>query len=245
MTASFTVMTANVGNGLATDARLVEALLLADADLIAIEELNRRQARVLDTVLADAYPWRAFFEDGYEGKGILSRLPMRDAMPLNLVEGRPDCMATFTVGAQDVRVVVAHPRPPRVRRNGILFDRSSQRHIVRIGMLIQEIAPGIVLGDFNMTPRHPGYARLRRLGLHDAFGEVGATRGATFPIRLSAAARRHEERESSGRPRMTPPLVRFDYVWYTDPLVAESAWIGPDTGSDHLPVMARLTITSG
>jgi vancomycin resistance protein VanJ len=36
------------------------------------------------------------------------------------------------------------------------------------------------------------------------------------------------------------PLVRIDYVWYTDDFRATRAWVGPDAGSDHLPVLAEL-----
>lgn len=33
-----------------------------------------------------------------------------------------------------------------------------------------------------------------------------------------------------------------DYIWVTPDLAVESAWVGQDAGSDHLPVFARLSI---
>jgi endonuclease/exonuclease/phosphatase (EEP) superfamily protein YafD len=38
------------------------------------------------------------------------------------------------------------------------------------------------------------------------------------------------------------PVLRVDYIWYTEPIHCKSAWIGSDTGSDHLPVLARLEL---
>jgi endonuclease/exonuclease/phosphatase (EEP) superfamily protein YafD len=98
----------------------------------------------------------------------------------------------------------------------------------------------VLLGDFNMGPRHPGYARFERLGLVDAFAMAGTGRGLTFPIRM----RLRQVRERPGRVTVvpTPPVKRFDYVWVTPDLDPEAAWIGPDTGSDHASVMARIRL---
>jgi endonuclease/exonuclease/phosphatase (EEP) superfamily protein YafD len=36
------------------------------------------------------------------------------------------------------------------------------------------------------------------------------------------------------------PLLRVDYIWYTEPIHCLNSWVGEDTGSDHLPVLATL-----
>lgn len=97
-----------------------------------------------------------------------------------------------------------------------------------------------------MTPRHPAHFRFLRLGLHDAFGKVGLTRGATFPFRLGAVTAIGAPGQAGypmSRMRL-PPIVRYDYVWHTPEFESVGAWIGPDTGSDHLPVLARLRLRS-
>ena len=241
-----TVLTANVGNGQAPDERLIAAILAGKADIVGLQELNRRQAAVLRERLAGVYPERFAFADSYEGKGILSRYPVVTAWPMMLVPDRPDCAARIDLGGREITVIVAHPRPPRIRRRGIIFDRQSQRHILQLGRLAQEDAPSIMLGDFNMTPRHPAHFRFLRLGLHDAFGKAGLTRGATFPFRLGAVTPIGPMGQA-GNPvsRMRlPPVVRYDYVWHTAEFETVGAWIGPDTGSDHLPVLARLRLRS-
>jgi endonuclease/exonuclease/phosphatase (EEP) superfamily protein YafD len=34
--------------------------------------------------------------------------------------------------------------------------------------------------------------------------------------------------------------MRIDHILYTDHFVAQRAWVGPNAGSDHLPVLAEL-----
>jgi len=235
-------MTVNVGNGQAPDNRLVEAVIASDADIVAMQELNQRQAAFLRSALADHYPERYSFGDSFEGKGLFSRFPVVAAEPLNLVAGRPDVIALLDIAGQQVTVFVAHPRPPRLGRHGIVFAHRSRRHIVQLGQRLRDASPAIMLGDFNMTPRHAAHARFRRLGLHDAFGEAGESRGATFPIRLGPV---HGlgPMGMPGQPISRLPLVpvvRYDYIWHTGEFETEAAWIGPDAGSDHLPVMAHL-----
>jgi endonuclease/exonuclease/phosphatase (EEP) superfamily protein YafD len=38
---------------------------------------------------------------------------------------------------------------------------------------------------------------------------------------------------------------RIDYIWYTGDFRAARAWVGPDAGSDHLPVLAKLVWVMG
>ena len=241
-TVEFTAMTINVGNGQAPDDQLIEALIAGDADIVAMQELNHRQAAFLRSALADHYPERYFFGDSYEGKGLLSRFPVTAAEPLNLVIGRPDVIARLDIAERQVTAIVGHPMPPRIGRHGIVFAHRSRRHIVQLGQRMRDASPAIMLGDFNMTPRHAAHARFRRLGLHDAFGEAGESRGATFPVRLGPV----HGLGTMGKPGQAisrlplVPVVRYDYIWHTGEFETVAAWIGPDAGSDHLPVMARL-----
>jgi endonuclease/exonuclease/phosphatase (EEP) superfamily protein YafD len=96
------------------------------------------------------------------------------------------------------------------------------------------------VGDFNFTPRHPLYRHLRLLGLRDAFGVAGQGRGPTLPVHIGPAS------WVSERLHWVPlrPVVRIDFIWYTAPMVAQAAWVGPDGGSDHLPVLARVHLAS-
>ncbi|MDQ3444109.1 MAG: endonuclease/exonuclease/phosphatase family protein [Chloroflexota bacterium] len=238
--AGITVMTINVGNGLAPDVQVLRALRESDADIIGIEELNRRQARVLEEGLADAYPFSAFFGDSYEGRGLLSRFPLMSANLVHFIPDRPDVLATIDTGPLLLTVIVGHPRPQIMRRGRVMFQTASLRQILGLARLAQQQPPAVLMGDFNMSPRHPGYGRFRKLGLTDAFAVAGSGRGLTFPLRLGVVG------IGSGRERRRKipviPVKRFDHIWHTPDLVAERAWIGPDAGSDHASVMARILL---
>src|SRR5665811_2453385 len=73
------VATINLGNGLVPSHRLANALQLMQMDILALEELNRAQAELLQRELADIYPHQFSFGDGYEGRGVLSRFPISHA----------------------------------------------------------------------------------------------------------------------------------------------------------------------
>ena len=235
-----TVMTINVGNGFAPDRRVVNALRNSDAGIIGIEELNRRQAQVLADRLGDCYPHSAFFGDSYEGRGILSRFPLVSAEIVKLIADRPDLHAVVDVGPLILTVIVGHPRPQVMHRGRVKFPAASLRQIVQLGQLALAESPAVLLGDFNMSPRHPGYARFQSLGLVDAYAMAGSGRGWTFPIRLGVKG---TGRDPDHRRKLrTIPIKRFDHIWHTADLVTERAWIGPDAGSDHASLMARILL---
>jgi endonuclease/exonuclease/phosphatase family metal-dependent hydrolase len=236
--AVITVMTANVGAGLATDRKIEAAVRTAQPDIVAFEELPRAQAQRLRAALGDLYPATAFFADGHEGRGIISRHPILTARVLDIATGRPDCLAEIAVDGTELTVIVAHPRPQRMTRAGLLFDFPSRRQFLRLAQITRKAAPAVMMGDFNMSPRHPGYMRIRALGLVDAWMERGVGRGLTFPTRLGYS-RWSSARIARGK---VPPVVRFDYIWCTPDITVEKAWIGPDAGSDHATVLARLSL---
>jgi endonuclease/exonuclease/phosphatase (EEP) superfamily protein YafD len=92
-----------------------------------------------------------------------------------------------------------------------------------------------------MTRRNSVYARFIAAGLRDAFAVAGTGRGWTLPRRLGHSARFNHGLH--GLPLV--PIARVDYIWFTRHLSAEAAWVGGDAGSDHLPVLARLALSSG
>lgn len=234
-----TVMTLNVGNGVATTDHVVHALRHSGADVVALEELNQPQALAITAELADVYPHHAHFGDSYEGRGVFSRYPITVARPVIWTPERPDVEAVIDCGGVVMRLVVAHPRPQRLRRSGIRFGWGARRQLVQLGRYAMQHQPAVLLGDLNMTPRNPGYRRIVGHGLIDAFAARGEGRGFTFPVRL--AYRRHQPGERPSLVR-TVPVLRYDYVWHTPDIEALACWVGPDVGSDHLPVLARLRL---
>jgi len=225
----------NVGNDMAPDARLVEAIREMAPDIVALEELNRRQAEHLAEALADTWPHRFIFGDSYEGRGVFSRFPLHGETVLEIATGRPDARVEVTVDDQVLTLLVGHPRPPKLRGRTLDIPFALQRQLLRLADLALASSPAVLVGDFNVRPDTSIYARLRERGLVDAFAASGEGPERTFPVRL--------ERGGTRKVRVkTPPLFRIDYVWHTPDIRSMATRVGVDTGADHLPVISRLAI---
>lgn len=88
-------------------------------------------------------------------------------------------------------------------------------------MLEAESYPFIVCGDLNSTPKNWVYTYLTQ-GLRDAFREVGAGWGGTYPARF--------------------PLVRIDHVIVSPEWSVRRARVETELFSDHRPVVAELVL---
>lgn len=231
-----TAMTYNVGNGLARPVPLVALLRASGADVVGLQEVSAAQADAIRRDLRDIFPYQAMYDAGFAGKALLSRYPLVLQERLDLHPARPDLRAVIDVGVTQLTVIVAHPVPPRLGRRGLVFASDVAAQISALAALAVAGSPALLIGDFNFTPRNPLYRHLTTMGLHDAFGVAGRGRGWTLPTRIGSSSRINH------RVQRVPllPVVRVDYIWYTAPLVVKAAWVGPDAGSDHLPVLARL-----
>ncbi len=233
------VATINLGNGLAPDHRLVNALRLMQLDILALEELNCAQAELLQRELIDSYPHQFTFGDGYEGRGVLSRYPIGHAEAIEFSAGRPDGLVEIDVDGAPLTVLVGHPRPPKIRGRSVKLPFTSHRQVLKLADLAMRSAPAVLLGDFNMHPANPIYGKLVKRGLVDAFAESGEGPQQTFPVRMSRAAPGFGGRQMRLRLR---PVLRLDYIWHTPDIRSVATWVGQDVGSDHLPVVSRLAV---
>lgn len=223
---SYLVMTHNTGNGLADPALLVDVLSRSGADLIGLQEITEQQAQAIRQDLAVEYPYQLLFGAGIPGKGLLSKFPILNYQQLELYPDRPDLVATVKLRHGEVTIIVAHPPPPRIHSNGIYMNAATRQQIETLITLATHGGPVLLLGDFNMTTRSTHHASFRNRGLIDAFENAGSGPGFTLPKRWKNI------------PLL--PMARVDYIWHTDHMQPLDSWIGPATGSDHLPVLARL-----
>jgi endonuclease/exonuclease/phosphatase (EEP) superfamily protein YafD len=232
------VLSFNVGNGLADPARVADLIQQAAPDLVGLQELAPWQADQLVGRLAGEYPFHVAFASGFGGKGLLSRFTIVRQEQLELYPGRPDLGVMVDVGGTAVQVLVAHPPPPRLSGGRFAFDALAVSQLETLAGLALQHSPGVLLGDLNMTPRNPLYARFVAAGLVDAFATAGAGRGWTLPRRVGQTSRfRHGLHRVPLR-----PVARVDYIWCTPDVHVDAAWVGDDAGSDHLPVLARLVL---
>jgi endonuclease/exonuclease/phosphatase (EEP) superfamily protein YafD len=78
----------------------------------------------------------------------------------------------------------------------------------------------LVGGNFNAPPDHPGFARLKALGLRDAWAECGSGDGFTYPS--------------------DKPAKRIDYLFLTGDLHCSAASVLETQISDHRPLLVTL-----
>jgi endonuclease/exonuclease/phosphatase family metal-dependent hydrolase len=234
-------MTCNVGNDRAEPERLIPVIRDSGADLIGFQELSDAQGEAIAHELGKEYPHQVLYPGGFAGKAVLSRYPIIDSEQLHLSTVRPDLQAKIDLDGSEITFIVAHPPPPRPHWKGLKFDRQTWEQIISLANLAVNQPPAILLGDFNLADWWGEYAYLRSAGLKDAFQEAGIDRGHTLPTRIGPWKRLLAlNRLLRGLPLV--PMLRVDYIWYTEHLHCQQAWVGEDTGSDHLPVLAKLVM---
>jgi endonuclease/exonuclease/phosphatase (EEP) superfamily protein YafD len=231
------VMTFNLGAWLAEPEALVSIINDSGADLIAIQELGPDHAALLEISLLERYPYRVLNGNGIPGTGFLSRYPIMEWEEFYLVDGSglPHLCILLDVEGTPLTVISAHPPPPRLVGDPLGFYNTAIRSadIRALAALVPDDAPFLLVGDFNTTDQSDDYTVLRKAGLEDAYREAGWGLGLTF-----SKGWRYAWRYAKTLPLGL--LFRIDYIWHTDHFVVESAQVGPDAGSDHLPVIADL-----
>ncbi|MFD8331332.1 endonuclease/exonuclease/phosphatase family protein [Streptomyces solisilvae] len=197
------------------------ARALADAapDLIALEELVPTALPVYEKTLARGYPYHAV-----RGTvGLWSKHPLTDARPLDIKpRGITEAWnrglrAAVHTPRGAIAAYVAHLPSVRVRASGLASSwRDESARLLGRAIAAEKRNPVILLGDLNGTVDDRGLAPLTsRMNV--------AERGFAFSFPAGF------------------PLARIDQV------MARSATVGhiralSATGSDHLPVAARITL---
>jgi endonuclease/exonuclease/phosphatase (EEP) superfamily protein YafD len=187
--ATVRVLSWNLEGAVSGTADLMAKLRGFDGDVVALQELSRELARTIETDpdLSSRYPDMALVpRGGAGGLGVLSRFPIVVASS----ELNPAVQEVeLQLDHRRVTVINAHPFAPafRVARSAafpFVYDTTGRdADLVKIREPIDRaIAAGqrlIVLGDFNVTDREPGFGDLSR-GLWDAHEEVGQGTGSTW-----------------------------------------------------------------
>ncbi len=208
----------NVSDENTDPAGTARALAGAGPDLIAVEELVPSALPVYEKTFAPDFPYRAV-----RGTvGLWSKHPLTGVRPLDI---KPRGITqTWNRGLRtvvhtphgEIAVYVAHLPSVRVRAGGLASSwRDESAGLLGKAVAAEKLAAVILLGDLNGTVDDRGLAPLT------AQMNV-AERGLAFSFPAAF------------------PLARIDQV------MARSATVGhiralPATGSDHLPVAARIT----
>lgn len=233
---------------------LVEVILEADADVVAVQELSEPAAADLQAALADAYPYMALHPHelyAFAGQGVFSRYPILED---EYWRHEDDDLDSVSKGHQRVVLDVAgtrlvlyntHPMNPFLRANPLRLltgeGFSANINNLDITDLLDRAAgesgPVVLAGDFNLTELNSPYQRLVE-HYTDTFREVGWGFGFTYPDWNQYAA-------PDIRDIRIPmfPLARLDYVFHNAQVAGLEATVWPSAGSsDHRPVLVRLAL---
>jgi endonuclease/exonuclease/phosphatase (EEP) superfamily protein YafD len=155
---------------------------------------------------------------GGDGMALYSRYPIKRSALLGLGEARRVAIvADFAIGSQDVRLVAAHPLPPRTAFEA----RDRDRYLRELGSVIASTGtPVILAGDLNTTPWSYSFQDLMTLT-----GLASGSFPATWPSILG------------------PFGIPIDHV-LAKGVTIEALHAGPYIGSDHLPVLADLIVSN-
>ncbi|KFK88533.1 endonuclease [Streptomyces sp. JS01] len=209
----------NVSDENRDPAGTARTLIEAGADLVALEELVDPQLAAYEKALAADYPHHVVRGTvGLWSKHPLSGEQVVDIKPRSIEEGwSRGLRAVVRSPYGDVAAYVAHLPSVRVGVSGLASQRRDESAAL-LGRAIagESVEPVILLGDLNGVVEDRG---LRPLTSQLAFAESG------FAFSFPAAF----------------PLARIDQV------MARSATVGHirtlrATGSDHLPVVARVAL---
>lgn len=232
LTPVLTVLTFNVGAGVATPEQITHFVQQEAADLVALQELTPAGITTLQT-LTHTYPYQIF--DPTSGLGLMSRHPLGTPHWLAVSGQRPILRVEAQTKPYPTQVWVIHPSPPTLYwyKNWYLplgvDDTLPQQLVLYLVNELQNTAgPHVVLGDFNQTEHTPAHRQLATL-LSDAYLEKGWGMGWSFPNQLALT------------PQLTiPPLLRLDFVYHSAEWQATSAEVICPAGSDHCAVRVVL-----
>jgi endonuclease/exonuclease/phosphatase (EEP) superfamily protein YafD len=215
------VLVANVEYGNHDYERLVSLVADADPDLVAITELTSAWARHLDRAL-DRHPHRRLApEEGAYGAGFYSKGELGNARVVRLPRsGSPSVIATVAIGRRQVEFVVTHVHTP------FAGNRRTEQ-LAALGRVLEErTKPAVVCGDFNAAPwSQPIHELADSASLGSVYGRLGLT--GTWPASWIRFLR-------------TP----LDNCLVSEEIAVADQRVGPDIGSDHLPLILDLGLSS-
>lgn len=219
-------------------AGIAETLRQADADLIALQEVDqgtRRSGRVdqaaalgkalkMEHAFVEHFP----YQGGRFGVALLSRLPIVKAERRGVKGSRlAQLDATVRTPSGDVRVLVVHYSvtfPFRDAKETAVANAARLREASATAALVRSATgPILVLGDMNDDTGSPVYEQFSPT-LQDACDVKGHGVAKTWNSAI--------------------PITRIDYVWASRQFVVEGCRTVPSWASDHLPVVADLRLGS-
>jgi endonuclease/exonuclease/phosphatase (EEP) superfamily protein YafD len=202
---------------MATTAAYIEQ---SQADAVVLLELTPPQAERLRPLLP-SYP-HFHIEPSRMGAAVFTKWPVlaAESMPL-AKDGAIAARVQIDWRGTPVTVLGVHLNWPLGPRNS-RFRNEELAGVVAFSKAQRE--PLIVAGDFNLTPWSEYFSdALEASGLHDA--ALGFGLGRSWPAQFA------------------PLGIRIDHCLLSRQWLSRRVDVGPSLGSDHLPVLADLSLS--
>ncbi|WP_408056015.1 endonuclease/exonuclease/phosphatase family protein [Streptomyces luteolifulvus] len=214
-----TVATHNVNAGNTDPSGTARDVAASGADVLALEELTASAVPVYEKALASTYKYHSV-----QGTvGLWSKYPLSGVKAVDIKLGWTRAMrGTVTTPAGQVAVYVAHLPSVRVKLEAGFTARQRDKSADALGEAIADepIAEVVLLGDLNGTMNDRSLNAVTAQ-MRSTQGAAGSGFGFSWPASF--------------------PMARIDQIMVRG-IEPVSSWTLPQTGSDHLPVAARVEI---
>ncbi|MFD9006911.1 endonuclease/exonuclease/phosphatase family protein [Streptomyces sp. NPDC059582] len=191
------------------------------ADVLALEELKASAVPTYEKALTSTYKYHSV-----QGTvGLWSKYPLSGVAAVDIKLGWIRAMrATVATPAGEVAVYVAHMPSVRVKMNAGFTARQRDKSADALGEAIadEKLSRKILLGDLNGTMNDRALTAVTSQ-MRSTQGAAGSGFGFSWPASF--------------------PMARIDQIMVqgVEPV---SSWTLPATGSDHLPVAARVNLAT-
>ncbi|MEU6661384.1 endonuclease/exonuclease/phosphatase family protein [Streptomyces sp. NPDC046821] len=215
-----TVATHNVNAENPDPVGTADDIAASGAQVVALEELTASAVPVYERALAKTYLYHAVAGT----VGLWSKYPLSGTRPVDIKLGWTRAMrTTVATPAGDVAVYVAHMPSVRVKLHAGFTASQRDTSADALGEAISHESLGkvILLGDLNGT--------MNDRALNGVTSQMRSTQGASgsgFGFSWPASF----------------PMARIDQIMVKG-IAPVTSWTLPKTGSDHLPVAARVDLT--
>lgn len=212
-----TLVQLNLSFGNATPAAVADLIRREKADVVTLQEVSRNSQSVI-AMLGGDYPYRVRCPfAGVGGVAVLSRLPKAPGISQGCVTKQGLAWLRVMAGGKPVSVAAIHLHWP--------YPYGQARHIDRLQPHLQKIPrPVLLAGDFNAAPWSHA---VRRMATATDTAIAGGLR-FTFHKRLG---------------RWGPSVgLPIDHILLPPEIRPVAISTGPGVGSDHLPVIAILSL---
>ncbi|MEW2417935.1 endonuclease/exonuclease/phosphatase family protein [Streptomyces sp. NPDC046866] len=191
----------------------------AGADVLALTELKGSAVPVYEQALEATYKYHAV-----EGTvGVWSKYPLTSSRAVDIKLGWTRAMRTTVETPQGaVAVYVAHLPSVRVKLNAGFTANQRDNSAGALGAALagEPLRKVVLLGDLNGTMNDRSLSEVTSQ-MRSTQGAAGDGFGFSWPAQF--------------------PMARIDQIMVRG-MKPEASWTLPRTGSDHLPVAARVTV---